>query len=92
MGLSLPPDEEPAAVEIWEDHIPAWNAWCAIGGQMRGLSISTLAGAYVEWLGLDYGAAKAGLDLAGIEVSPKIWNEVRVIEGAAIEELNRRGR
>ena len=91
MGITLPEEEEPAA-EIWEEHIPAWRAWCAISGQMRTETISTMESARVVWLGLDYAAAKVGLDLAGIGVSPEEWNEVRTIEGAAVEELNRRGR
>ena len=41
------------------------------------------------WLGLDYAAARAGLDLAGIEMTPDLWSEVRAIEAGAIEELNR---
>lgn len=83
---------EPQAVEIWEEHIPAWRAWCAVSGQLRGLALSTMEAAKIIWQGLDYTAAKAGLDLAGIEVSPSVWDEVRTIEAAAVEELNRRGR
>lgn len=91
MGLTLPAlaDE---AVEIWDDHVPAWRAWCAVSGQMRTMPLSTMESARIVFLGLDYAAAKVGLDLAGIEIGPEIWDEVRTIEGAAIEELNRRGR
>jgi hypothetical protein len=91
MGLSLP-EEEPDALELWEMHIPTWRAWCAVSGQMRALALNTMESARILWLGLDYDAAKAGLGLAGIEVDPEVWDEVRTIEGAAIEELNRRGR
>lgn len=48
-------------------------------------------GAKVIWVGLDYGAARAALDLAGLTVTPETWADVRAIEGGAIEELNRRG-
>ncbi len=91
MGLTLP-EEEPEAVELWEMHIDAWRAWCAVSGQMRAQALSTMESARIIWLGLDYAAAKTGLDLGGIEVDPETWDEVRTIEGAAIEELNRRGR
>lgn len=45
-------------------------------------------GAPALWLGLDYAAAKAGLDLAGIEISPDDWARLRVIEVAAVKALN----
>jgi hypothetical protein len=48
--------------------------------------------AWLFWMGLDYGAAKAGLELAGIEVTPETWADLRVIEEGAIEEMNRRVR
>lgn len=91
MGITLP-EEEPPAVEIWEENIPAWRAWCAVSGQMRIASVSTMETGRVVWLGLDYAAARAGLELAEISVSAEEWDEVRTIEGAAVEELNRRGR
>lgn len=40
------------------------------------------------WHGLDYTAARAGLELAGIEITPEQWAELRQIEAGAIEELN----
>ena len=92
MGIALPTPEEPGEVAIWDAHLPAWKAWCAVSGQMRTQALSTMDGARIVWLGLDYAGARAGLDLAGIGVSPEIWDEVRTIEGAAIEELNRRVR
>lgn len=91
MGVTLP-EEEPPVTEIWEEHVPAWRAWCAVSGQMVTEALNTMDSARIVWLGLDYGRAKAGLELAKIEVSPEEWDEVRTIEGAAIEELNRRGR
>jgi hypothetical protein len=45
----------------------------------------------VIWLGIDYAAARAALDLAGLSVTPEIWNDVRTIEEGATEEMNRRG-
>lgn len=42
----------------------------------------------IVWIGLDYAAARQGLDLAGIDVTPALWDEVRRIEGGAMEELN----
>lgn len=39
-------------------------------------------------IGLDYGAVRAGLDLAGITVTPDLWSDVQLIEGGALRGLN----
>jgi hypothetical protein len=83
---------EPVELELWADHQAAWRAWCEVSGQWRTVGLGTMERAWLFWMGLDYGAAKAGLELAGIEVSPETWADLRVIEEGAIEEMNRRGR
>ena len=94
MGLTIEVevDDDPADLQLWVEHLPAWQAWCAISGQWRTAELSTSEEARVVWLGLDYTAARAGLDLAGITMTPDVWDDVRAIETAAIEEMNRRGR
>lgn len=91
-GITILSDGAVAEDGLWEAHLPAWQAWCAISGQWRTVVLTSEAGAKVIWLGIDYAAARAGLDLAGIAVTPDCWSEVRVIEEGAIEELNRSGR
>lgn len=61
-------------------------AFLAVDRQWRGVA-SPMGG--VQWLGLDYTAAQAGLALAGISVSPELWTEICLIEAGATEELNR---
>lgn len=39
-------------------------------------------------VGLDYAAVRAGLDLAGIEMTPGRWGELRMIELGARRALN----
>lgn len=89
MGLTLEIDDVETGDGLWEEHLPAWSAWCAVSMQWRTEVLSGLAGARLIWLGLDYVAAKAGIELSGVEVTPEIWAEVRVIEEGAVEELNR---
>ncbi len=70
---------------LWPENIPAAEAFVAISGQMRcvpGLMSRP------HWLGLDYAGSEAGLRLAGIEMTPQLWSEVRVIEAAATAALN----
>ncbi len=92
MGLVLQLDEAAEDDGLWPEHLPAWTAWCAVSGQWRTQALSSLEATRLLWLGLDYTAARAGLDLAGIEMTPGLWAEVRDIESGAIEELNARGR
>lgn len=34
--------------------------------------------------GLDYAGARAGLEMAGIEVTPDLWADLQVIEAGAL--------
>lgn len=90
-GLTIETNDATHSDGLWEDHLPGWNAWCEVSGQWRTASVSGAMGGKVIWIGLDYAAARAALDLAGLTVTPEIWADVRAIEGGAIEELNRRG-
>lgn len=92
-GCSIVLDEgAEEAVGLWEEHLPAWNAWCEISGQWRTTALMSDRGSKVVWIGLDYAAARAGLDLAGISITPECWSDIRLIEAGALKELNRNGR
>lgn len=82
------PANLPGALEesgIWAGNLPALEAYLAVRSQMRVAVMPT--GGLVR-LGLDYAAAEAGLRLAGIEVTPGTWADLRIIEQAAIAALN----
>jgi len=49
-----------------------------------------LEGGRLAWLGLDYAGVRAALDLAGIEATPALFHDLRILEAAASEALNRR--
>lgn len=93
MGLTLMLTEEAEGTALWDLHLPAWCAWQQVCGQWRTLTptVSAMGTSQtrVIWLGLDYTAARAGLEMAGVEITPDLWAEVRAIETGAIEELNR---
>jgi hypothetical protein len=72
-------------MDVWPDNWPIIHAFTAISTQWRTAPIGM--GAY-RYLGLDYTAAKAGLELAGITVTTDQWKGVRVMERAATIELN----
>lgn len=71
---------------IWAQHVPALEAFLVVCRQWR--VVAGMSGA--AYIGLDYTAAKAGLKLAGIEVSPETWADLRDIEAGALEALNGR--
>jgi hypothetical protein len=63
------------------------RAFLAVCNQWRVVPAG-LAGARV--IGLDYTAARAGLRLAGIGITPDLWAAVQVIEGAAVAAMTER--
>jgi len=74
-------------IKIWPANWPIVQAFTAIATQWRTAPMGL--GGY-RYLGLDYAAAKAGLDLAGITLAADQWKGVRMMERAATEHLNGR--
>lgn len=70
---------------VWCDNQRAVEAFLAVTTQWH--MIGTADGRLVA-TGLDYAGVRAGLDLAGIEVTPDLWPEIRVIEAGAMEAMN----
>jgi hypothetical protein len=82
LAFGLDPDSLPdLREEVWPDALPAIDAFLAVSGQWR----VTPAGRVI---GLDYTAVRAGLDLAGIEMTPDLWSDVQQIEQGALVGLN----
>jgi len=76
---------------VFPENWTAVCAWSAVCTQWRTAAISGGLGAgRLVYLGLDYAGARAGLALADMDVTPELWAALQVMEGAAIEELNRR--
>ncbi len=69
---------------IWDQHLPAFEAFLAVATQWR--SATGMEGLKV--IGLDYTAVKAGFDLAGIDCPPRVWADLRTIESAAMTAFN----
>lgn len=44
----------------------------------------------IAHIGLDYAGVKAGLELAGVELTPSQWDDLRDIEAGAMDALNGR--
>ena len=76
---------EPPKFEVWAVNWTIVDLWLTVCTQWR---TAPLADGRVHWLGLDYAAVRAGLDLAGRAVSAIEWAGVQLMERAAAEALN----
>ncbi|MBO4168869.1 DUF1799 domain-containing protein [Cereibacter azotoformans] len=70
---------------VWPEHAAAVAAFLAISTQWRWVG-SGMGG--VMAIGLDYAGARAGLALAGIEVTADLWHAITLIEAGALAALN----
>ncbi|WP_339636248.1 DUF1799 domain-containing protein [uncultured Sulfitobacter sp.] len=71
--------------EIWPWQMTAVEGFLAICTQWRTLAIKDR----VVPLGLDYGAAQAGIQLAGLSIDPATWSDITTIEQGAMAEFRR---
>lgn len=76
--------EDDAAQGVWPEHAEAVNAWLAVSTQLRLVAYQS----GIRALGLDYVAAQAGFALAGLQVTPPLWDKIRLIEIGARNALN----
>lgn len=78
-------DEQDKGFPTWPANMPIVDAFCSIATQWRQL---VLPNGRVHWQGLDYSAVRAGLDGAGIAISPGLWDGITLMERAAASTLN----
>lgn len=76
-------------VGVWPEHAPIVTAFAIVCTQWRIVPIGGgLAPSRLLFLGLDYTAARAGLDAAGIAVTPELWRGLRIMEDEATRAQN----
>ncbi|MBN8955731.1 MAG: DUF1799 domain-containing protein [Rhizobiales bacterium] len=74
---------------MWPDNVEIVDAFLVVSSQFRFASIGGgLIPQRLICIGLDYTAVRAGLELAGIAITPEQWEGVRVMEIAAREAMN----
>lgn len=90
LGFELRPEDIAPAqgTGVWAQNVPALTAFLVASTQWR--VVAGAADLFV--LGLDYAGARAGIEGAGIEITPQLWGDLQVIEAAALAELNRQRR
>lgn len=70
---------------LWPEHRQAAEAFMRIRNQWTVLPV--FGGAPI-WVGLDYTAARNGLEMAGYDITPEFWSEIQLIEQGARAALN----
>lgn len=79
----------PNTSAIWRQNVPIVEAFLAVCTQWR---VAPVGGGMMPlsfvYLGLDYAAARAGIDFAGITVTSDVWAGVRFMESVACGALN----
>ncbi|MEJ0012788.1 MAG: DUF1799 domain-containing protein [Bauldia sp.] len=76
----------PGTFMLWPEHEAAVRAFMAVCGSQWRAAISPTG--RIVYLGLDYAGARAGLDAAGIDVTPELWADLQTMEHAAAAALN----
>ena len=74
---------------VWQDNVATVEAFLAASTQWRTESIAGGMGpGRLIFIGLDYAGARAGIEAAGIALTPELWDGVQVMEAAARAALN----
>jgi Phage related hypothetical protein (DUF1799) len=80
-------DEDEAQRDgLWADHLDAFTAFLAVCTQWCRI---TPGDGTVRLGGLDYAGVRAGLDMAGIVMTPEAWAQLQAIERGARDAWNR---
>lgn len=85
----------PENIDIEQAFLSVCTQWRTVsvgGGGFAGFGGASLMPAHPLFIGLDYGAVRAGLDAAGIKTTPELWFGLRVMEAAAASALNKADR
>lgn len=72
---------------MWPEHVEALELFMVVSGQWR-----VAAGFAVFFVGLDYSAVEAAMNMRGVKRAERqrLFAEVRVMESAALKMLNRK--
>jgi hypothetical protein len=70
---------------VWPDNVDIVDAFVAAQTQWR---IVPLASGRLHYIGLDYTAARTGIEGAGIAVTRDLWSGLLIMEDAALIALN----
>lgn len=82
-------DGEPPGYPLWPDNAEAVALFMACQTQWRVLAVAGAKRAVVIWHGLDYAGVAAVARARGQRLRGELFEDLRVMEAAAMAELNR---
>jgi hypothetical protein len=83
--LILEEDDHEPEEGIWEEHVAALHAFLSVATQWR---IVAPGDGTLRRTGLDYAGVRVDLENAGVEVTPALWSDIKLIEAGAIAAGN----
>lgn len=78
------PNADRRGFTVFPANQPALELFLSCQTQWRAFGV----GVSIIWLGLDYQAVRAAAEMMGMETSPTLFADLRVMESAATLELN----
>ena len=86
----VPDAGSPEPFLLWPENEAAVRAFLRCATQWVWLAIPGPKGSTVVRTGLDYARARSTLQMAGIDVTPPLFDDIQQLEAAAIDEWARR--
>lgn len=81
---------EPGTYDVWAENADALALFLACQTQWRVTALSSPGGGVMVFRGLDYPAAAIAAEGLDLRLSGRVFEDLRVMEAAALGELNRR--
>lgn len=82
-GLEPPPDRLSDRPEVWPDMEPSVALFFAMGTQWRWAAV----GSGILRVGMDYSALPAVAQASGVEIAPRVFADLRVMEGEVLKAV-----
>ena len=75
---------EPQGDGVWPENIEAVRGFLSVCNQWRVIPLG-MAGA--QMMGLDYTAARNGLEMMGMTITPGLWAQIQMVETGALAAM-----
>jgi hypothetical protein len=87
-GVGEDGEDDEEVFEVWPENVQAVELFSLVASQWR--AVAGFAGA--RFLGLDYAAIEAVMRMRNVRTKERgrLFDDLRVMEGAALAELNRK--
>jgi hypothetical protein len=73
---------------VWPENVWTVLAFLVAATQWRTATVLEAQRWRVAWIGLDYAGTRAGIEAAGIRITPELWGGLMIMEAEARAALN----